>query len=141
VTVSEAESEVFAPASIAPQFVEARLKGVSVAGYPGGVLPKSMAEGYAVQDLAIDLWPDELVGWKVGLVPPQHRERLSAERLAGCIFKSKVWDRGRTSPPRSAPSPAASPPWRPSSSSAWARTLRPTRPNGPQRKPPNTWAS
>jgi hypothetical protein len=54
VTVSEAESEVFAPASIAPQFVEARLKGVSVPGYPGGVLPKSMADGYAVQDLAID---------------------------------------------------------------------------------------
>ena len=41
-TVSEAESEVFAPASIAPQFVEARLKGVSVPGYPGGVLPQSM---------------------------------------------------------------------------------------------------
>jgi 2-keto-4-pentenoate hydratase len=94
VTVSEAESEVFAPAFIAPQFVEARLKGVSVPGYPGGVLPQSMADGYAVQDLAIDMWPDELVGWKVGLVPPQHRERLGAERLAGCIFKTKVWDAG-----------------------------------------------
>jgi 2-keto-4-pentenoate hydratase len=57
-----------------------------------------MAEGYSVQDLAIDLWPDELVGWKVGLVPPQHRERLGAERLAGCIFKSKVWDAGPTQP-------------------------------------------
>lgn len=98
-TVSEAESEVFAPASIAPQFVEARLKGVSVPGYPGGVLPKSMAEGYAVQDLAIDMWPDELVGWKVGLVPPQHRERLGAERLAGCIFKTKVWDAGEQPTP------------------------------------------
>jgi len=92
VTVSEAESEVFAPASIAPMFVEARLKGVSVPGYPGGVLPQTMADGYAVQDLAIDSWPDELVGWKVGLVPPQHRERLGAERLAGCIFKKNVWE-------------------------------------------------
>ncbi|WP_426012000.1 2-keto-4-pentenoate hydratase [Caulobacter sp. DWR2-3-1b2] len=91
-TVSEAESEVFAPASIAQQFVEARLKGVSVPGYPGGVLPRTMADGYAVQDIAIDSWPDELVGWKVGLVPPQHRERLGAERLAGCIFKKNVWD-------------------------------------------------
>lgn len=91
-TVSEAESEVFAPASIAPQFVEARLKGVSVPGYPGGVLPQTMAEGYTVQDLAIDSWPDELVGWKVGLVAPQHRERLGAERLAGCIFKKNVWE-------------------------------------------------
>jgi 2-keto-4-pentenoate hydratase len=94
VTVSEAEGEVFAPASIASQFVQARLEGVSVPGYPGGVLPQSMADGYAVQDLAIDQWPDELVGWKVGLVPPQHRERLKAERLAGCIFAKRVWNAG-----------------------------------------------
>lgn len=91
-TVSVAESEVFAPASVAPQFVQARLAGVSVPGYPGGVIPKSMAEGYACQDIAIDLWPDELVGWKVGYVPPQHQERLGAERLAGCIFRKNLWD-------------------------------------------------
>lgn len=89
-TVSEADSEVFAPAVIAPQFVKARQDGVSVPGYPGGVIPATVAEGYAVQDIAIGLWPDELVGWKVGLVPPQHRERLGVDRLAGCIFKSKV---------------------------------------------------
>ena len=93
-TVSEAESATFAPASIAPQFVQARLAGVSVPGYPGGVIPTSMAQGYAVQDIAIDSWPDELVGWKVGLVPPQHRERLGVERLAGCIFKKNVWNAG-----------------------------------------------
>jgi 2-keto-4-pentenoate hydratase len=92
VTVSTAQSGIFAPASIATQFVEARRLGVSVPGYPGGVLPQTMAEGYAVQDIAIGLWPDELVGWKVGLVPPQHRERLGAERLAGCIFKKNVWE-------------------------------------------------
>ncbi|NQE61760.1 fumarylacetoacetate hydrolase family protein [Caulobacter sp. RHG1] len=91
-TVSEADSKVFTPAAIAPQFVKARQEGVFVPGYPGDVIPDSMAQGYAVQDIAIDLWPDELVGWKVGLVPPQHRERLGAERLAGCIFKSKVQD-------------------------------------------------
>lgn len=90
VTVSEADSAIFAPAAIAPQFVKARQDGVSVAGYPGGVTPASMSESYAVQDLAIDMWPDDLIGWKVGLVPPQHRERLGVERLAGCIFKSKV---------------------------------------------------
>jgi len=92
VTVSEADSVVFTPAAIAPQFVKARQEGVCVPGYPGGVIPASMAEGYAVQDLAIAAWPDELVGWKVGLVPPQHRERLGVDRLAGCIFKSKVQD-------------------------------------------------
>lgn len=91
-TVSEADSEVFVPAVIAPQFVKARQDGVSVPGYPGGVIPATVAEGYAVQDIAIGLWSDELVGWKVGLVPPQHRERLGVDRLAGCIFKSKVQD-------------------------------------------------
>ena len=91
-TVSTAHSGNFAPASIAAQFVEARRLGVSVPGYPGGVLPQTMADGYAVQDIAIDLWPDDLVGWKVGLVPPQHRDRLGAERLAGCIFKKNVWE-------------------------------------------------
>lgn len=91
-TVSAAKSDVFAPASIASQFVKARLAGTSVAGYPGGVLPETMAEGYAVQDLAINAWPDELVGWKVGYVPPQHQARLGAERLAGCIFKNKLWE-------------------------------------------------
>ena len=52
-TVSEADSEVFTPAAIAPQFVKARQEGVSLPGYPGGVIPATMAEGYAVQDLAI----------------------------------------------------------------------------------------
>jgi len=92
VTVSVAESDLFAPASIAPQFVQARLAGVSLPGYPGDVIPTTMAQGYACQDIAIDLWPDALVGWKVGYVPPQHQERLGAERLAGCIFKKNLWD-------------------------------------------------
>lgn len=99
VTVSEAESDQFAPASIAPKFVQARLAGDSVPGYPGGVIPPTMADGYACQEIAIDLWPDELVGWKVGLVPAQHQDRLGAQRLAGCIFKSKVWDAGATPTP------------------------------------------
>ncbi|WP_297516016.1 2-keto-4-pentenoate hydratase [uncultured Caulobacter sp.] len=89
-TVTEAESAIFAPAAIASQFVKARQDGVSVPGYPGGVIPANMAEGYAVQDLAIAAWPEALVGWKVGLVPPQHRERLGVDRLAGCIFESRV---------------------------------------------------
>ena len=93
-TVSTAESDAFAPASIAPQFVQARQAGVAVPGYPGGLIPMTMADGYAVQEIAIDLWPDALVGWKVGLVPPQHQARLGAERLAGCIFKKKVWEAG-----------------------------------------------
>ena len=98
-TVSAAESDVFAPASIAPKFIQARLSGVSVPGYPGGVLPVTMADGYAVQDIAIDSWPDELIGWKVGYVPPQHQARLGAERLAGCIFRKNLWEAGAAPTP------------------------------------------
>jgi len=36
--------------------------------YPGP-LPATLAEAYARQDAAINLWPDDIAGWKVGGVP------------------------------------------------------------------------
>jgi 2-keto-4-pentenoate hydratase len=89
--VSSDTSERTSPAEIAKAFVSARLEARALPDYPGEV-PATLAEGYAVQDAAIDLWPDELVGWKVGLIPPQYRERLGADRLAGCIFAKSVSD-------------------------------------------------
>ena len=67
-TVSEADNAIFVPTAIAPQFVKARQEGLSVAGYPGGVIPASMAQGYAVQDLAIAAW------------------RNNRRRLSKCLF-------------------------------------------------------
>lgn len=81
------------PENIARAFVEARLAGRALPGYPGEV-PATLAEGYAVQDAAIALWPDELVGWKVGRIPPEFQERLGADRLAGCIFARNVFHAG-----------------------------------------------
>lgn len=78
---------------IAEAFVNARLESRALPEYPGPV-PETLEDGYAVQDQAIALWPDELVGWKVGLIPPQYRERLGADRLAGCIFARNVVDAG-----------------------------------------------
>jgi 2-keto-4-pentenoate hydratase len=49
-----------------------------------------MAAGYAVQDAAIALWPEELVGWKVGKIPPELVAELGADRVAGPIFKSNL---------------------------------------------------
>jgi len=70
---------------------------VSIPGYPGGIIPKSMAPRLCLQDITINLWPDELVGWKVGYVPPQHQERLGAT-MAGCIFRKNLSDAARPRP-------------------------------------------
>ncbi|MFZ5669815.1 MAG: 2-keto-4-pentenoate hydratase [Pseudomonadota bacterium] len=76
-----------APADIAAAFVDARLAARALPGYPGAV-PVTMAAGYAVQEVAIGLWPDEIVGWKVGRVPPELQAALGAERVAGPAFRS-----------------------------------------------------
>lgn len=77
-------------ASVAEQFVAARLARRSLPDYPGAV-PQTMAEAYAVQDVAIGLFPDEVVGWKVGGVPPALQPKLGIHRLAGAIFAGNVW--------------------------------------------------
>ena len=77
--------------AVAERFVAARLAAKAVDGFPGGVIPQSMAEGYAVQAAAIPLYPDELVGWKVGGVNPALQAQLGVHRLAGAIFKGNVF--------------------------------------------------
>jgi 2-keto-4-pentenoate hydratase len=56
-----------------------------MAEYPG-YIPADMAAGYAVQEAAIDLWTDRIVGWKVGLVPSALQASLGTAHLAGPIF-------------------------------------------------------
>ena len=75
-----------APDEIARAFVEARLEARALPGYPGDI-PATLAEGYAVQELAIGLYPDEIVGWKVGRIPPHLQGPLGQERLAGPTFR------------------------------------------------------
>ncbi len=76
--------------AIAHQFVSARLEMRHIRDYPGQI-PETMAQSYAIQDIAIGLFPDEVVGWKVGGVPPAQQERLGAHRSAGVIFARNVW--------------------------------------------------
>jgi len=45
-----------------------------------------LATAYAVQDAALGLWQDRIVGWKVGLIPPPTQAALGAVRLTGPIF-------------------------------------------------------
>lgn len=74
---------------IAAALVAARRAHRALDGYPGP-LPQTMEEGYRIQEASLALWPDEVAGWKIGLVPAHLRPTLQAERLAGPIFASSV---------------------------------------------------
>lgn len=75
--------------AIARQFVSARLKTVALSEFPG-ILPPDLASAYAVQDAAIDMWPDEVAGWKIGKIPAEHVSPLGARSLAGPVFRKDV---------------------------------------------------
>lgn len=79
------------PSAIATAFTEARKNGAAVPGYPGGSLPPSLTAAYAVQEAAIALWPDRIVGWKIGRIPEPAAARLGADRLMGPIFARSLW--------------------------------------------------
>ncbi len=82
----------------ARQFVEGRLHSRGFSRYPGRV-PTDMVEAYAIQDIAIGLFPDEVIGWKVGMVPPALQSQLDTHRLAGPIFKRNLWQAGSEQTP------------------------------------------
>jgi 2-keto-4-pentenoate hydratase len=79
------DSSAAATLDIARAFVGARLAAAPLAAYPGA-LPADLSTAYAVQDAALGLWQDRIVGWKVGLIPPAAQAALGAARLAGPIF-------------------------------------------------------
>lgn len=84
--VSRAETR--AP-EIAARLVSARLDARGLEAFPG-IQPASLEQGYLIQEVAIHLWPDQIAGWKIGLVPPALRERLGSDRVAGPIFSHAV---------------------------------------------------
>jgi len=77
--------------AIAGRFVEARRRGSAVAGFPGAIPPDLMS-AYAVQDLAIAQWPDDVVGWKVGYIAPERRDASGDDRLLGPVFAKALWN-------------------------------------------------
>lgn len=76
---------------LAIAFTEARRAGRPLPEYPG-TLPPDLATAYAVQEQAIALWPDTVVGWKVAGIAETWRPRYDAPRLAGPIFARNVRD-------------------------------------------------
>ncbi|MBR7620385.1 2-keto-4-pentenoate hydratase [Phenylobacterium sp. 20VBR1] len=75
---------------VAARFVRARRSAAALPDYPGPV-PSDLATGYHIQDAALKLWPDEVIGWKVGRVPLEHEERLQANRIFGPVFAKSLW--------------------------------------------------
>jgi 2-keto-4-pentenoate hydratase len=83
------DSDVEGIHSIARRFVAARLQGAALADYPGAI-PADLEQAYRCQDAAIDLWPDEVAGWKVGWIPERMQQVYGEERLVGPIFRRAV---------------------------------------------------
>lgn len=75
---------------IARSFVAARQEAKALPDFPGKP-PGDLATGYRVQDEAIALWPDDVVGWKIGRVPAPLVAALGADRVSGPIFSKLVW--------------------------------------------------
>ena len=75
--------------TIAERFVKARLSASALPDFPGP-LPPDLDTAYVCQDAAIGLWPDEIVGWKIGRIPDEHAAVLGAKSLAGPIFRKDV---------------------------------------------------
>lgn len=79
--------------AIAGRFVEARRRGAAVSDFPGAI-PPDLVSAYAVQDLAIAQWPDDVVGWKVGYISPERRDASGDDRLLGPVFANALWHAG-----------------------------------------------
>jgi 2-keto-4-pentenoate hydratase len=70
---------------VASRLVAARRDGMALERFPGAQ-PDTLEAAYAIQDAAIRMWDDQIVGWKIGLVPVDLRQKLGADRLVGPIF-------------------------------------------------------
>jgi 2-keto-4-pentenoate hydratase len=75
---------------VAERLVAARLSAQALREYPGP-LPMTLAGAYGRQDAAIALWPDEIAGWKVGGIGDPWATRFRETRLAGPIFRRRIW--------------------------------------------------
>ena len=87
-SVTETYSATQASA-IAGEFRAARMSRTALTDFPGP-LPRILDESYAIQDVAIAHWPDELVGWKVGRILGDLVAVHGTDRLIGPIFAASL---------------------------------------------------
>jgi 2-keto-4-pentenoate hydratase len=78
---------------IAVGFVRARRAAKPLPHYPG-VVPGDSVSAYAVQESAIELWPDQVAGWKVARIapnwPPGSEGKFPEPRLNGPAFSRNI---------------------------------------------------
>lgn len=74
---------------VARAFVSARRSAQALSAFPG-VIPSDLSISYAIQDQAIGLWGDDVIGWKVGYVTPPLQPSVGSDRLAGPIFRKQL---------------------------------------------------
>lgn len=74
---------------IAKEFVAARRKALPMNDFPGEI-PHGLEAAYAIQDVAIELWPGQIGGWKVGRIPVGLEDSFGIDRLAGPIFRDTI---------------------------------------------------
>lgn len=84
------------PEQIAAAFRQARQAAKALYAYPADDVPASLDDAYAIQEIAIQAWDDQVAGWKVAAVQPAFREKYPAERLAGPVFSRTVRQGGET---------------------------------------------
>ncbi|MGB5720154.1 MAG: hypothetical protein WBM34_05610 [Woeseiaceae bacterium] len=75
--------------AISKRLVAARLGAEALPDFPGS-LPETMEQAYSIQSASLAQWPDDVGGWKVGLLSEADSQRFSAERLAGPIFRTSI---------------------------------------------------
>ena len=75
--------------AVAQDFVSARLKALAVPDFPG-VLPTDLEAAYAVQDVAISIFPDDVAGWKIGKVAPEMVASIGSKSISGPVFRKDV---------------------------------------------------
>jgi 2-keto-4-pentenoate hydratase len=80
-------------AAAADALIEARRSGEDIDTLPGGAMPASIEEAYAIQDSMIERIGDALVGWKVAFTNETAQQRMGAsEPAAGPIFKAWCYE-------------------------------------------------
>lgn len=75
----------------ARKLVAARLDGAARDSFAGNEVPPDLDTAYAIQSRAVRIWNDQLVGFKVGGIPPKFRGQYPAEWLAGPVFAKNVF--------------------------------------------------
>lgn len=75
---------------LARTLTDARKNALAFSNYPAEI-PKDLEASYKVQDAAIVLWQDAIIGWKIGRLSPEAQQIHNTERLTGPIFKNRFW--------------------------------------------------